>query len=220
MVDARNFTLNTDYAMDKIVFLYENHQSVANNTYSGNILIPHGLLFRPLVKMQWSNTPDFAVTNEHGDDSYYTNIFGTQAGQEYSASSTDTNILISLYNTSGSNKVLYYRVYCFVPSDVSNTVVASATANIGDIFTINTDYNYMKLFHDGTLTALSPSYSHNLGYVPRVLVWQTSGTQTDDYTSGVVTNTGYEYGIHITNTQIVSLNPYADKIHYRIYIDE
>ena len=219
MTDARNFLLDTDYPMDKIIFMASGNQTVNNNTYSGTITIPHGLSFRPLAKMQWSNTPDFAITNEHADDQYFTNIFGSQAGQDYSVDSTDTNLLIQLYNTSGANKTFYYRVYCFAPSNISDDVTASDTISNADKFALSTDYNYMKLFHEGFLTPSDMSYTHNLGYVPRVLVWQETGSITNDTTYSTEVSSS-PFGVHITSTQLISLDPYTSKLHYRIYIDE
>lgn len=219
MTDSRKFILNTDYPLDKIVFMYSGSQTVNNNTYSGTITIMHNLGFRPLAKMQWSNTSDFDITNEHGDNQYFTNIFSTQEGQDYSVTSTDTTVSISLYNTSGSNKTLYYRIYCFAPSDISEETVIAGTSSSADKFVISTDYNYMKLAFEGYLTAASPTFTHNLGYVPRVLIWQRTGSITDDYTYSIEAPS-YQAGVHVTSTQLVSLNQYVDRIHYRIYADE
>lgn len=217
--NSSSLLLSTDYPQDKIVFMYSGSQLVPDATFSGSIVIPHGLSFRPLAKMQWSNTPDFAITNEHGDEQYFTNIFGTQSGQDYYLDSTDTDLIINLYNTSGVAKTLYYRVYCFAPSDISEDSLAISTSNVGDNFVISTDYNYMKLFHEGFLSPTDMSYTHNLGYIPRVLVWQQTGSLTNDYTYGTEA-TSSPYGIYVTDTQLISLNPSADKLHYRIYIDE
>jgi len=223
MTDHRKFLLDSDYSMDKIVYMTSGSVSVPNTTSEfPGITIAHGLPFKPLAILQWSNTSDFAITNEFRDADYVSTINTTLAGQYYAVHANATNILIDKYNLSGATKTLYYRVFCFQPSDASETSVVPATENQGSNFVLNTDYNYMKLFHAGILTSVSPTFSHNLGYVPRVQIWEQTGTTTSRNISGQeISIAAQSTGVHITDTQIVWLNPTTyDKIHFRCYLDE
>lgn len=225
-VDPRNFLLNTDYPLDKVVYITSGSATVANATVdldlSTAIRIAHGLPFRPLPILLWSNTSDFAITNEQRDADYLADAFGAGAGQYYLVHADATNIYIKRYNQSGGSKTLYYRIFCFLPSDADEDSVAPSTQVSGSDFVLNTDYNYMKLFHDGILTTTGNTYTHNLGYVPRVQVWEETADTTVSRLvlaqdiSGGVGNTG----VYITDTQLVWVNPGTySGIHYRIYCD-
>lgn len=223
MTDHRKFLLDSDYPMDKIIYMTSGSVSVPNTTSAfPGITIPHGLPFTPLAILQWSNTSDFAITNEYRDADYVSTVFTTFAGQYYSVYANATNIYIDKYNLSGATKTLYYRVFCFQPSDASETSVVPSTENQGSKFILNTDYNYMKLFYAGILTTVANTYTHNLGYVPRVQIWEQTGTTTSRNILGQeISIAAQSSGVHITDTQIVWLNPSTyDKIYYRIYVDE
>lgn len=228
-VDPRNFLLNTDYPMDKIIFVTSGSAVVPNNTMDGSpeITISHNLPFTPLPILIWSNTADFSICFENRDNEFVSNSFVTGAGQFYSIESDSTNIGIRRYNLSGSSKTLYYRVFCFQPSDADIDSEVPATNTGTGSFVLNTDYNYMKLIKSGILTSSTKIYSHNLSFVPRVQIWakasgfvfrdiQTSLVESDPTGSGLITS-----GVFIDNTKIEWLNPNTfDEIHYRIYGDE
>ena len=228
MTDARNFLLNTDTPLDKIIYIITGSIDVPNLTGDSIpiTLVAHNLPFTPLPILQWSNTADFEITNELRDSDYIANSFTTGAGQYYSISADTTDILIQRYNFSGSTKTVYYRVFSFMPSDASEDSGVPFTANIGNNFVLNTDDNYMKLFNDGILTDEVP-FDHNLGYIPRVQLWEQTGTNigrlvgAQDISGDPTGSLGATSGVHITTTQLIWLNPNTyDKIHFRIYYDE
>jgi hypothetical protein len=229
MTDARNFLLNTDYPLDKIIYITSGSATVANTTNDGvpGITITHNLPFTPLPILLWSNTSDFAICYENSDESYTTNSFVSGAGQFYSVSANSTTIGITRYNLSGSSKTLYYRIFCFQPSNASIESVVPATNSSGSEFILNTDYNYMKLVNAGVLTSASRTYSHGLSFTPRVQLWgSASGTVSRLVGAQLIQSdptgsAGGTSGVFIDSTKIEWLNPNTfDTIHYRIYGDE
>jgi hypothetical protein len=224
MTDPRNFLLNTDYPLDKIVYMTSGSISVPNGTsdITPGVTIPHNLPFIPLAIMLWSNTSDFEVCNESMDLAYATSYFpGPAAGQIYDISADATNLSILRLNSSGSAKTVYYRIFCFAPSNADIDSVVTATQSVGSNFIINTDYNYMKLVANGILTPTSTTYTHNLGYVPRVQIWAefTDGTiERQIEFQDVQGSTAATGGVKVTTTTLEALN-YTPKIHYRIYAD-
>lgn len=219
MTDARNFLLNTDYPMDKIIYMTSGSVIVDNNTNDTIELIKHGLPFTPLAYLVWSNTDDFNISFLNTDDVSYPST----TYQLYSVYSTSESIFMNRFNTTGSTKTVYYRIFCYAPStaDVDSAIEPTATASRN--FIINTDYNYFKLAYSGVLDGVA-SFNHNLGYVPQALVWQeaTNGniysvSQASTGTANIQRN-----GIYITNTTIGYIYPSSSSLkhHYRIYIDE
>lgn len=226
MADPRNFLVSSDYPQDKIIFLYESSMTVTDSTID-SINIPNTLGFAFLPLLVWSNNSNFSISNTLADNAYYTSAFTTAAGQSYEATCDSSNINISRYNFSGSTQTVYYRVYGFPPSGLSNTTDVLGTANSGDRFILDTDNNYMKLFHAGKLTTTDKTYTHALGYTPRVLIWGLAGgiytyniggllVDTDPTGAGALTG-----GVTINTSQIEWLNPASfTEVEYRIYADE
>lgn len=224
MTNLNNFLLNSDYPLDKVIYISTGSSSVPDST-SDTISFAHDLPFTPLSVLIWSNTSDFTISNEFRDAEYISNSFTTGAGQYYSCSADATNIIINRYNFSGSAKTLYYRIFCFQPSDASIDSVVPSTEVLGDNFIQNTDYNYMKLAYSGILIrGVNDTFSHDFGYVPRVRVWEQTGTMISSLIAAQEINTdptgslGETSGVYIGDNDLVWLNPNTyDKIHYRIY---
>lgn len=228
MTDPRNFLLNTDYPLDKIVLVKTGSISVPNGTWEiSGVSISHGLPFTPLTVMLWSNTSNFDICNEGGDAAYMNTSFSSSAGQKYTALSKSSTIEITRLNYSGSTKTVYYRIFCFAPSNASIDSIVSATDSVGNNFIINTDYNYMKLHASGILTAGGTvSYTHGLGYTPRVQLWtENDGTIERDVQAQIAESDpngtlSISTGVHVTTTALTWMNPVTyQKIHYRIYAD-
>jgi hypothetical protein len=222
-MDPRNFLLNTDYPMDKIIFVTSGSISVPNNTNDNIVLTAHLLPFIPLCILMWSNTSNFTITNETNDEAFMATTFTSNAGQNYSCDANSTNINIRRYNFSGSTKTVYYRVICFMPSDISSDSIVPFTSSLGANFIVNTDNNYMKLYHEGFLTTINKTYNHNLGYTPRVRVWSNTGSillPAQEISNDPTGSGGATSGVYITDTQIIWLNPNTfTKLYFRIYIE-
>lgn len=224
MADPNNFLINTDYPLDMICFKTEGSTAVADGTFSGMFNVPHGLSFVPMPFLFWSNTSDFAISNVGSDSAYY----ASGAGQDYRAIADSTNITILLSNASGSSKTLYYRIFCFVPSTISEDTIVTGNSDQSDNFLISTDYNYMKLLASDRLTPSIPTYSHNLGDIPTAVCWgvnYSSGTTIDTidqlpFRSIVTDFPAFSEYPYLTNSLIVWENPAAfDALEFRLYAD-
>lgn len=212
-VDPRNFLLNTDYEMDKIVLFKEGN-------FTQTLEIPHGLGFIPLPFGVWSTDSDFSSTNT---------ISGLDAGLEPSytpelsvslTANRDKLVLKSAGNT--NNTPIYYRIYALEPSGSQADV--PATSGEATKFVLNTDYNYTKLLATGEFTGSGQTYNHNLGYIPQVLAWvryPNSGDETVEFLAYGSEYTGFM--VSVTDTQIKSGNFWSglvDKIYWRAYYDQ
>lgn len=197
MADPRDFLLNTDYEMDKII-LYKTGEAPENE----NISIPHNLSFTPLMFGICSRTPDFAETYSIPMEAI------TSDGQlDFDLWADDENIYIWYIGTSPK---IYYRIYAFEPSN--SRAHTPHTSNNAHQFILNTDYNYCKLKEKGVVdTTNGPvTIDHNLNYIPQVLVWTDDGALVN-------TNARSQY-VTVTDQSItISTNGIA---HYRIYYDE
>lgn len=222
MTNPRNFLLNTDYPLDKVVYITTGSIVVPNGTNSTLTLVAHSLPFTPLPMLQWSNTADFTITNEFRDSQYNSNSFTTGVGQYYNVTANGTNIYIDRYNFSGSSQTVYYRISCFAPSNASVDSLVPFTSTSGSEFILNTDNNYMKLGFSGILTTVANTFTHNIGYAPRAFIWGNSGGFLTRLVSAQELGGGAgTAGVHITPTQLVWLSPSTyTEIHYRIYYDE
>ena len=216
MTDARNFLINTDYPMDKIVYMTSGSMTVPDGTSDTIPLVAHYLPFTPLPYIIWSNTSDFTVSFTRTDDVTYPS--GTY--QLYSVSSNANNINIIRFNSTGSSKTIYYRIFCYAPYNANIDSSVPVISSLADNFVMNTDYNYLKLLYEGIITSSTP-FTHNLGYIPTVLAWKNHlGTITP--VSQATSSTLGGAGVYITTSQLI-YDTYVgdeDEIYYRIYLDD
>lgn len=203
-VDPRDFLLNTDYEMDKIVYFKEGEL----NAGQYDIDIPHKLGFAPLIFGVCAFNSDFS------DSRSIPYQYSTQSDTiQFNASANANNVRVSYINTSGSPAKIYYRIYGFEPSDSHAKV--NATSKYAKNFILNTDYNYCKLYKKGTIAAGS-TLTHNLGYIPQTLVWRQSNgwiTPIEESSSNAA--------VIVTDQTVLFQYPSTgiDKLHYRIYYD-
>lgn len=164
-IDPRDFLLNTDYEMDKIIFYKELKYTVSTHT---EISVPHNLKVLPLVFGIWSYNADYTDAHEIGGPVDSTN------SPPCLISSTATTLEITL-NPRNSNTTFYIRVFGFESNynGVSHAKLAT-TSKYAKNFILNTDYNYLKLLKSGNFLDYSSGttkYTHNLGYAPYVMDW-------------------------------------------------
>ena len=194
-------------------------------SYSGpgdvRIVIPHGLPFVPLPfgiysidgGVTWSS---LEVTN------------GNAFGSEIVADAT--NITINIRTEQSTTTTFLIKLFAFAPSGV-HSIIESPTPLSN--YYIDSRKTYDQLLFAG---AFQPSSSnspqtivrHNLGYKPRVMLWQepTAGTITS-MRSGSIINTSWTNTVQvpiITDTDLqflfhsdISGNTPPYKIHYRLY---
>lgn len=206
MTDARNFLLNTDYPLDKVVYMTSGSFIVAGS--SATTQFNHNLSFRPLIIGTWSLNSDFSTSKEGGLFAFD----GTDPTANYNIfAANDTQITISTTNQSGGSITVYYRIYGFMPTDAN--VDADFTSIQADNFQLNTDFNYTKLFMSGIATAAATTtITHSLGYRPQVITWRKDASI---YGTEAVVDMGY---VKATTTTVVITSPTKD-VHYRIYAD-
>jgi hypothetical protein len=186
-VDPRDFLLNTDFGMDKIIYYTDYNTSVSDIT---TITIPHGLPTAPLVFGVWATNPDFVDSRnlDEGKDPWNRVL-------ESSAYADMQNVYLRLtpdYNAQGYVQTDFYvRIFGFEPGSNWDGLVLKGkkiapTSKYAKEFIINTDYNYLKLVKAGEITTTydptdqSWRFPHNLGYVPQVLLWWSFGADEDD----------------------------------------
>jgi len=226
-MDLSNLLLDTDYPFDKVIFKSQGSFTVANGDLGDQFSIPHSLPFTPLPRILWSNSSNFSTAYSVGDVAYYTNIDGTTGlnlGQSYTVTADATNVYINRYNNSGGNKTVYYRIFCFQPTTASDSALSSPTSANDNNFILNSDYNYLKLFKRGQLTTGSPSFTHALGYIPKVWLWSQVGSSVDSLVYSQVvfppSSSTIEQGVTIDNNNLTWVSPGTayDSVHYRIYL--
>lgn len=201
-IDPRDFLLNTDYEMDKIVYFTSGEISPGET-----ISIPNNLSFTPLVFGVCAFNEDFS---DPKISPYQESIdSGTILLQFYARNG---EIVVRYQNDRSSSEKMYYRIYAFEPTGSSSN--APYTSSKAKKVILNTDYNYCKLYKKG-VTDSDLAITHNFGYIPFVLAWREGGgTCMPQWFSD--NDLGY---VEVTNTTVY-LKSGNDKLHYRIYYDE
>lgn len=210
MADPRDFLLNTDYEMDKIILFKTG--DIPRDAL--DVAVPHGLSFTPLIFGICSGDPNFAENFSIPCDN-----IGNSRDIQFYAWADETNIYLSYTgNQSTSPNKFYYRIYGFEPTNVKAHV--ASTSNYANNFILNTDYNYCKLKSAGIVDATyyaTTTIPHNLNYLPQVMAWYDLAGGINPYAeSGRMDNISVdEQNVYIYNYSYPDL-----KVHYRIYYDE
>ena len=231
-VDPRDFLLNTDYEMDKIIYFTEFNRTISSST---TITIPHGLKTIPLVFGMWSNNADYSNSHELGAQTAFSgNITPCYVTADYN------NVNVTLAPQSG-NTNFYVRVFGFEPN-YSNTGIEfqhkklATTNKYARKFILNTDYNYLKLLKSGNFLEWDTSrychaYKHNLGYLPQVLNWASIGGDTIEDFDPFYPTASFSYsdnssynskgGLFVTDIEILRYDGVVPLQHdIRLYSDE
>lgn len=161
MPNLRNFEFNSKYPMDNVCFVHEETLSLSYG--SGSTTISHSLGFAPLA---------FGLYSTDGGNTWTDIDFQAVSigfGQILSRTSV-IEVSLSLYSQPASAKI---RVFGFMPSNITASVSAPTPLSR---FYLNTNYGYDTLIAKGVNTIPTSSsetlvYTHNLGYVPRVMMW-------------------------------------------------
>lgn len=198
-INPKDFLLNTDYEMDKIVYYTTGEMT------PGSKSITHNLGFTPLLFGVGAFNSDFS-------DSRMSPYISWSPTVSFQFSSNNTYINFNYSNSGSSTKKLYYRIYAFEPADSYHKV--PATTKYAKEFIINTDYNYCKLYKKGVATG-DLTIKHNFGYIPLVLAWDYGNNTTYHWFNDVS-----DY-ITVTETEVRIKNSNSNgKVQYRIYYDE
>lgn len=216
-VDLRNFNLLSDYPMDTIVYSYSNTFTRSDTTYLYTT-INHGLPFTPLC---------FGIWSADGGSSWQQIDFTSQDGGGI-LSSNSTSITISITEYNGVPNSIPVKIFAFAPSTYTGAVTAPTPYSN---FYINTTKTYDALIAKGTYTlyntnSLQTVYTHNLGYVPRTMIWieHYDGSVVSCYVSNFYDTPGYYQRDYVqigTNRLLAyhydTVSSPTDILHYRIY---
>lgn len=228
--DARKFLLTSDYPIPILVWKGETSLTVPVGQYfnAAHKSIAHGLPFTPWLIGQWSTNSNFQPAYDLANDMP---IFtGTQPDLMILAGADSTHIRLSAMHTASSSKTFYFRFFAFLPPDYTGDY----NNPLGDTtnFTLNSEFNYPKLFSSGTITVPDEStktVAHNLGYVPQVRAWRQIETGPfDDYTINwnilIPMNNGYYsegllgVAADTANVKFGACNQYGSSITYKYMI--
>ena len=187
-VDPRDFLLNTDFGMDKIIYYKEVHRTVSSIT---NVTIPHELPTAPLIFGVWATNPDFTNSHNISDGEHpWDNVLIVRGHAD------TKNVYLTLvpnYTQQGYVSTDFYiRIFGFEPGYNWEDIVTHEvlvlkgkkippTSKYAKKFILNTDYNYLKLVRAGKISQHYESsdqswrFTHGLGYVPQVMLWWTFG---------------------------------------------
>ena len=238
MSNAKNFLLNTDYPLDKIVYMTEGEWTPSGfDSETGQaskiIPVPTGIDAPHMVLGEWSDD-DWETSYPLGASKYQggwyqrdsqsllyeksTRVNSYGYSGETIMQQADTNGFTINISSSYSTKVKY-RAYVIIPEEYQNADV-SPTASISNPLVLNTKDNYPKLFEDRIiqLTANTPvTVHHNLGFKPFVRAW---GSTVGDSLRDAVFLTYCDDITSLDETKIVFQASSNSFVYYRIYADE
>lgn len=217
---ANDFLMNLDNPLEKIIYIKSSSRVVADGVYE-LVDILHNIPSSFLPLLQWSNTSDFAITQ-----TWYDNPLQFSYGSIYQgmyAVVNQTKLSLTFDNHTGSSKTFYYKVFGLPVSTMNVNSIIPFTTDLADNFVLNSESNYMKLFKADRFNSAG-SFNHGLGYIPRVVAW--GQTLTDTYEIPLVI--GYQTsptgigngGVSVTDQNISwdGIGGYS-AIEYRIYLD-
>lgn len=161
-----NFKLNSDFETDDVILCKEINLSFSNGIWYG--IVNHNFGFKALP---------FVMVELNGDG-IWLNASETASADVLSLSvlSHNNNIEVGLKVPSGTTaNSVKARVFAMLPSDQNVSTPAPSTFST---FTLNSENKYDELLLKGTANVTNQSGSsqlvctHNLGYIPRVMMWQ------------------------------------------------
>jgi hypothetical protein len=213
-VDPRDFYLNTDYEMDKIIYYKET--KLTPNQY-GNVVLQHTLGLAPLITGVWAKTADFSEPHPFSGVSGVVDPSSNSYVNDVVAVNADENeILFTQFTGSisgGGRYPFYVRIMGFEPSGSHKDL--GKTSQNASVFILNTDYNYLKLYKAGSEDVVWNSQTglfdpititHNLGYHPQALFW--------------IESVGTDYRETLPLTHVSLPNIYTDKACVESYTDK
>ena len=214
MADPRDFLLNTDYELDKIIL-------VETGSFVNTKTIPHSLGFIPLPFGVWSTDENFSSVNSIGvEDSSAEAGYTPKLGVNCTAYSDRLELTAS--GDGSATTTIYYRLYAFEHSDSQATIPTNS--DLAKTFILNTDYNYRKLKATGSFTQDNEEYSHDLGYIPQVMAWIKYKANMGGGVQPLMSASEYtNIKLTVTNSKLIAgevVNAFTEKIYWRIYYDE
>lgn len=223
-VDPRNFLLNTDYPLDKIVYITSGSATV---NFSDEITIAHGLGFAPLVFGIWSLDSDFSTSQEF--DMMSSDLYSSNYPYVTRLEADATNIYASFQNSEFVDETFYYKLFALEPTDSTADIAPTSSDASAASFVLNTDLNYLKLHSSGikVVSSAPDTVTHGLGYIPVVMLWQEGGGTHANSIYPINQPTIYVHADYVAGypltpsvtTTTISF-PVTGTFHWRVYCDE
>lgn len=208
MAELEHFIFNSDYPMDKIVWLKQGELKLSDTGY-GEATLEHGVGAQLYVKGLWS-TDDWATANMFGAKKF--------ADQYLSINSNvwanDKNVTFNV--ASDPNTTLKYKLWGVVnEADTKNLDTSRTVGYSANRLFLSTDLNYPKLVAEGHL-GKGEIYQHGQGKIPFVDIWD-DNPYIDGYMP--IEDSNPEDAIAwVTDSEIkVTSQDLTNGIYYRIY---
>lgn len=214
------FIFNSDYPIDKIVWLKEGQVQMRwGSTGDNPIEIAHDLGVQLYVNGVWT-IDDWATT--------YTFNASRIDGQGYVYQSmlaaNDQKVYLRGQHAQGDNKTFKYRLWGFLSEESTKGIPANKTAGwSGNKLVLSTDHDYPMLCKEGVV-APGTTITHALGDIPYVDVWGRSPYDNYGYRTISDDSFGQIYGsgglVQIDSQKIVFRNntDQYNSYYYRIYM--
>lgn len=215
-----DFLLNIDYPIDKVIYRSSvfSMSLAAYDYQAASFAHGNGGIFLPLS--QWSFSPTFA-SGIYDIGTSPTSLGVTLYNGTVSVDAT--NIYYTFQNQTASAVVIYFRVVGLAIAGSDRIV--DGTSQYQDLV-LNTDNNYLKIVAEGqqdVLDTQSLTVNHNLGYLPKTLVWSSfdSGVTVSrvdamgrDFVYG---DSGYLVRVNTADVIITNLFGLTLKYYYKVY---
>lgn len=195
-----HFIFNSDYPVDKIVWLYEGQYTTPSGNTIQNIYIP----IQELLNSKYTIFIKGAVTVDDWATSIMIGTRYSRSGKNASVSmnwesGTNARIHLSSDLRSYPSKTAKYRLWGVVRDDIQQAVdypKNSSTSKAKLIF--NTELNYPRLYKDGVAMS-GETVEHNLGKIPYVDYWYISKYPSTITPASLSTSWSYAPGGHFGN---------------------
>lgn len=240
-----DFLLNSDYEMDKIVWVHNMHVTNALTT-TMKVDVPVNLCL--LIIGFYSTNSDFSESRMIGDGIVRAGSYTDGVGEE-AIKNTVIEVYVDGVREQGQVNDVYIKLYGLLPtkykeeeipeemreyinSEICEKARVKPTNVNANKFIINTNNNYLKLVKK-CAPLEGVKYEHNLGYVPQVLAWHDmwglshSPTSYFEHTFIVPEqSTPYISGLMIDKKSAVAYTPWfipfasEEPMQMRIYGDE
>lgn len=227
MSNPSNFLLNTDYPIDKIVYMQEGSWTPTSfdpetGSASNYEVFTTGIQATNFVCGEWSDdgfATSFPIGSVVGGGWYRRDsqslLYRLIKGVEAYCGWGGVGISMSAFE----NKTIDFRFYVLI-SEADWNAESNKTAGLSNKLVLDTRENYPKLFEDRIIELQADTpfvLNHNLGFRPFVRAW--GGWNSDDPTERIFMPDADSIK-SITNTQITFLSSWSNTLYYRIYADE
>lgn len=217
-MNSERFLFNSDYPMDKIVWLKEGE--LTTNEWGGwqDVSIPHDVGAQIFVKGvfshdNWNTVYPVGIIKY---DEMQTEVMGQ-------AEANSSRILFSGFTPIAHQTKVKYRFWALLNEGESKGVLANPTVGqSANRVMLDGSLEYPMLVQEGYINP-GERVKHNLGKIPFADIWATfNGSDWHIHSDDYISKDGYNMGnyIQLTNNEIIATNNTGtpSKFYYRIYL--